>query len=138
MSNARRAIEARYADWRPVKGRKVLQVILEVPLERQGEVLQMLGAPLPDRDIQVAIALLSDQKDASFKGGKNAQRAGILCNEGAFQRWCDAGNPGEAADYIRQRCGVTSRAHLDHDEKAARDFREMALEYETWTRGLAA
>lgn len=138
MSGAPKAIPARYADWRPVKGRKVLQLILEVPLERQGEVLTMLGAPLPDRDIQVAIAIMSDQADGSFKGGKLAQSAGILSNERGFQQWSDTDNPDDAAVFIRQRCGVESRAHLDHDDTAARAFRDMKLEYENWLRGVAA
>lgn len=131
---AKMAVQARYADWRPVKGRKVLQLILEVPLEQQGDVLSMLGAPMPDRDLWVAIALLSDQKNADYKGGKLAQSAGILCNEGGFRQWCDATSPDAAADYIRTRCGVTSRAHLDHDETAAHQFREMKREYEAWLK----
>lgn len=131
---AKMAVQARYADWRPVKGRKVLQLILEVPLEQQGDVLSMLGAPLPDRDLWVAIALLSDQENADYKGGKLAQSAGIMCAEGAFKQWCDATSDDAAADYIRTRCGVTSRAHLDHDETAAREFREMKREYEAWLK----
>lgn len=134
MTGAPKAIQARYADWRPVKGRKVLQLVLEVPLEQQGEVLNMLGAPLPDRDLWVGVAVLTDGKNDSYKGGKLAQSAGILCGEGAFRQWCDATTPDEAADYIRTRCGVESRAHLDHDEKAAREFREMKREYEAWLK----
>lgn len=132
---APKAIKARYADWRPVKGRKVLQMVLEVPLEQQGEVLAMLGAPLPDRDLWVAVAILSDQQNDDYKGGKLAQSAGILCNEGAFKQWAKAkfGND-DPADFIRTWCGVSSRAHLDHDERAAREFRDMKIEYETWLK----
>ena len=72
-----RAIRARYADWRPVKGRKVLQIVLEVPLEQQGDILTMLGAPLPDRDLWVAVARISDEQNTeAFKGGELARRAG--------------------------------------------------------------
>lgn len=133
-----KAIKARYADWRPVKGRKVLQTVLEVPLEQQGEVLAMLGAPLPDRDLWVAVAILSDQQNDDYKGGKLAQKAGILCNEGAFKQWAKErfGND-DPADIIRTWCGVASRAHLDHDERAAREFRDMKLEYETWLKVVA-
>lgn len=134
MTGAPRAIQARYADWKPVKGRKVLQIILEVPLEKQNEVLMLLGAPLPDRDLWCGIALLEDGKNDTYKGGKLAQSAGILCGEGAFRQWCDASNPDAAADYIRSRCGVDSRAHLDHDETAGRAFKEMKIEYENWLR----
>ena len=134
MQGAPRAVQARYADWRPVKGRKVLQIVLEVPLEHQGEVLNLLGAPMPDRDLWVGIALLKDEKNDRYKGGKLAQSAGILCSERAFQQWCDASNADEAAEWLRQRCGVTSRAHLDHDEQAASAFREAKREYEAWLK----
>lgn len=136
---APRVLRARYADWRPVKGRKVLQIVLEVPLEQQEEALTMLGAPLPDRDLWVALALLSDEHNAdAFKGGKNAQRAGILCNEGAFQRWAGARCPDTAAAFIRRRCSVDSRKMLDHDEDAGRAFLSMITDYENWMRGIAA
>ena len=58
------AIRAAYSDWRPVKSRKVLQLVFEVPLERQTEVLTMLGAPMPDREIWCGIALLRDPAHA--------------------------------------------------------------------------
>lgn len=132
---APKAIKCRYADWRPVKGRKVLQMVFEVPLEQQGEVLAMLGAPLPDRDLWVAVAILSDRQNDDYKGGKLAQMAGILCNEGAFKQWAkERFDNDDPADFIRAWCGVSSRAHLDHDERAAREFRDMKLEYETWLK----
>lgn len=133
------AVKARYADWRPVKGRKVLQIVLEVPLEQQNEVLAMLGAPLPDRHLWVAIAVLSEAASET-KGGKLAQQAAIMCNEGAFQQWAahrmkDGVRTAEcAADFIRWRCAVTSRADLDHDEAAGAVFRSMKSEYEAWLK----
>jgi len=132
-----RVIKARYADWRTVKGRKVLQLVLEVPLEQQDEALRMLGAPLPDRDLWVAIARLNEAQNDSFKGGRLAKKAGILCNEIGFQKWAGAENPDGAAIFIRQRCGVESRAMLDHEERAARAFKNMELEYQNWLRDAA-
>lgn len=134
---APKAITARYADWRPVKGRKVLQLVLEVPLEQQGEVLRMLGAPLPDRDLWVAVAVLSEGKNESYKGGKLAQQAAIMCQEGAFGQFVSdkMGVGGmDTVEFIREWCGVTSRAHLDHDEKAGKAFRDLKQEYETWLK----
>lgn len=55
MSDAR-AIKATFSTWRPVNGRKVLQLVFEVPIEQQGEVLTMLGAP---DDKWCAIAVLN-------------------------------------------------------------------------------
>jgi hypothetical protein len=37
------AFSATYSDWRVVKGRKVVQIILEVPLEAAGHAYNVLG-----------------------------------------------------------------------------------------------
>ena len=50
------AILATFADWRTVKGRKVLQLIFEVPLENQAKVLTHLGAPMPMSEMWCGIA----------------------------------------------------------------------------------
>lgn len=136
--SAPRVLQARYADWRPVKGRKVLQLILEVPLEQQEEALTMLGAPLPDRDLWVAIARLETEGKTEAKGGRLAQRAGMLCSEGAFQRFLQADTPERTADRLRYHCGVKSRREFDTDERAARVFADLIVEYENWMRGIAA
>lgn len=129
------AIHARYSDWRPVKGRKVLQIILEVPLERQDEVLRYLGAPLPDRDIEVAVARLRDTEKP--KGGPLAREAGILCNATKFRQFLGAKlgvapNTVDAATYMRNHCNVSSRAKLDHDEQAAKAFVALRDEFNDW------
>lgn len=141
-----RVIKARYADWRTVKGRKVLQITLEVPLEEQADVLDMLGAPMPDRDMWVAVARLSEAQNANaFKGGALSKEAALLCQSGAFRRWvllqlADEGIEGNmpdadgAAAYVREWCGVESRAMLDHVDEAGRRFREMKGEFDLWMR----
>lgn len=53
-----RGIEADFATWRPVAGRKVLQLIFEVPIEQTEQVLKMLGVPQPGESKWCAIALL--------------------------------------------------------------------------------
>lgn len=52
------AIQADYVNWRPVNGRKVLQLVFEVPLESTHDVLTKLGTPTPGESKWVAIALL--------------------------------------------------------------------------------
>ncbi|TIR23971.1 MAG: hypothetical protein E5X34_13020 [Mesorhizobium sp.] len=66
------------------------------------------------------------------KGGPLAQRAGILCNEGAFRLWAEVQTPDAAKAFIYRRCGVESRVDLDYEEEAAAKFKEMTLEYEVW------
>lgn len=100
------AILATFHDWRTVKGRKQLQLIFEVDLERQEEVLTALGAPMPSLPKWVAIALLDKKllegqganapvlsKPVPTKDRRNwnelppATQAGIRCGEPAFQRF---------------------------------------------------
>lgn len=107
------AIKATFSEWRMVKGRKVLQLIFETPLERQGEVLTMLGAPMPDKEIWCAIAKLASLPPAERPGvepssptararasemGKERYaasgpmeqartRAALLANDERFQAW---------------------------------------------------
>lgn len=60
-----RVIQATFSDWRTVKGRKVLQLIMEVRLEDQGEVLKMLGPPDSVGSKWCAIALLDMERAAN-------------------------------------------------------------------------
>jgi len=68
---------------------------------------------------------------AAGKGGELAKAAGRMCLFDAFQRYVAyrIGAPAEgipaqqhAAQFIRDFCGVTSRAQLDHDARAAALF----------------
>lgn len=132
------AIQAVYADYRRVKGRKVLQVILEVPLEQAQQVHDAFGEPMPDGSTWVAVARLNKGIVTERKGGKLAQKAGIISNQGGFQRYVGAENAERAAEIIRSRCAIRSRADLDHDEDAARTFNDLVSDYELWLRDEAA
>ncbi|CDY79454.1 Phage protein [Caballeronia glathei] len=68
------------------------------------------------------------------KGGALAVLAGRLCMDPEFWRFleneygvsfhaCQAAN--EAAQWIREQCGVASRAELDHNEEAAATFHRV-------------
>lgn len=72
MSDAR-AIKATFTEWRMVKTRKVLQLVLEVPLEQQGEVLTRLGPPIPDQEKWVAIALLDPKAQLKDMLGRSRE-----------------------------------------------------------------
>lgn len=63
----------------------------------------------------------------SAKGGALAKLAGIWANEPAFLAWMRSmGLPAytsqDAADFIRARCCIESRAQLDHDAAAKARF----------------
>lgn len=65
---------------------------------------------------------------------KLAQRAGIVCNEGAFHRYLDVANKDEAAARLRRMCMIGSRSELDTDPEASEIFQEIMTGYEAWLR----
>lgn len=68
-----RGIEADFATWRPVQGRKVLQLVFEVPIEQTQHVLDMLGIPQSGGSKWCAIALLQNGSNA---GERSNSRVG--------------------------------------------------------------
>mgnify|MGYP001613672248 CR=1 FL=1 len=50
------AISGDYCDLRFVKGRKVAQIIIEIPIEAAGVFVQAFGTPQPDKTVPVALA----------------------------------------------------------------------------------
>lgn len=136
------AIAGTFVKMESVGTRKVVRLHIECPIEQADVVLKALGGyPDPANARWVGIAPLHSQPDNTLKGGALAQKAGILSNEAAFQKWIELrtgdviDTEERAASFIRSECGVTSRAHLDHDKDAARAFREMTLEYDNWKQG---
>jgi hypothetical protein len=64
---------------------------------------------------------------ARTKGGPLARLAGMWANEPAFLEWMrsisqPANSPQDAADFIRARCCIESRAQLDHSAEAKARF----------------
>jgi len=143
MTDAPAAISASYADYRRVKGRKVLQLILEVPLELAPQVHEAFGEPLPDGTTWVGVARIDPTATPERKGGKLAQRAGILCGEAGFHHYLeergyhvknmDVQAAEAAADIVRGICGgIISRSEIDHNPEAGRKFLDLATSYEAW------
>jgi hypothetical protein len=62
---------------------------------------------------------------AKLKGGPLARLAGQLCGNPRFQAFMGASSADQAADYLRTRCRIDSRAELDHDQDAAQRFHQV-------------
>lgn len=129
-------IKATYADIKTVRTRKVFQIVFEGPIEQMEGAMAMLGAPMPDREVWVAIARLQEG-DEVIRGGKLAQQAGIIGAQGAFQQWIGVKDPEAAAEFIRTHCGVLSRKSLDSNDAAGRKFMDLKADYEIWLREAA-
>lgn len=90
----------------------------------------------------VAVEIGDDEKPVSRdagitasepKGGELAKLAGRLCEDPDFLFWADVGNSEAAAQWIRSLCGVSSRAMLDHDLRAAAIFhQEIRKPFREW------
>lgn len=150
-------IEAEYVEWKMVKTRSSLQLIFEVPLERQEQVMRALGVPLPNVSTPVAIARLVAveersnvvqiedhrqpvEEDDVSPPRPLSQIAAMLCGVGAFQQfiyersehWDHRPTKEEAAEWLRTNCGVKSRTELNTNTDAARRFKEIRSGYEAW------
>lgn len=105
------AFAATYSDWKPIKTRRVIQIVFEVPWEKHNEAYQALGG-MPDpgaerwfgiarlnpqqpqekqdqeiRKSKVPASATPEQHQSARAPNRYAQRAGILCNDPLFQTW---------------------------------------------------
>lgn len=129
-----RVICATYSEWAPVKSRNALKLIFEVPLEQQQEVLNILGAPLPGRELWCAIALLNET--TKKREDRTVQRCVMLCKDRSFQNWVTNSiyeiEPKESWDdeewakqCVYAHCGIKTRADLAYDKEARALWEEM-------------
>lgn len=147
-------IRGTFADFKLIKGRKVAQVVIEVPIEEADAALRALGGvPMPHLDRWCAVALLRDGPAALVSAGKPmpiepegtapslmvaarpwretkfSQQAGILCADLDFQTWLGVTDGAGAAASVRDRCGVASRAELDRDPDAAERWLKLSHDF---------
>lgn len=143
-------IDACFHDWRTVKGRKSLQLIFEIPLEKQGDVLALLGHPEPSGSKWCMIALRAPEKaqapavqasdsERSSKPKRKfnelslPEQAGIRCEDGRFERFLHDRMPDgfvTAEDAVRALCGVSSRRELSTNHAAANKWRAIEREFQ--------
>lgn len=159
------AFQATYADWRVIKGRKVVSISFEVPIEQADLAYQVVGGmPDPSKSVWFAVARLNQgganqepnqptsqtQREAEPEGhpvqsldkwGKLslAQQAGILCGEAAFHKFL-AEKIAPDADF--ERCSEQAAKDLAADivrhhclVQSRKDLREHTPNGRLW-RGL--
>lgn len=82
-----------------------------------------------------------EEPEPPRKGGPLAQRAAIACGEKGFWTFvakkCGVtiASADEAAFWLKERCGVSSRIDFDYDEGSAANFREIDGAYRLWLEG---
>jgi hypothetical protein len=116
------------------------KITLAVPDDEVPKQLDAIGA---GKRFMLALVPIGDDEQPEPiirpKGGGLAQRAGIICNQPSFWKWLyEDGyhclNQSDASIFVRNRCGVTSRAELDHNEDAGKLFENFLTDYEMWMR----
>jgi len=136
------AIPATFAKFQQVSGRKVLQLVFEVPIEAAKQAFDLLGYPTPGTESWVAIAPLKHEPEAKprkpFHELPLPQQAGIKCADIAFQEFLGDMGPipleGQdgvewAAQNVRDICGIDSRAELATNPEAAERWRNILREF---------
>lgn len=147
------AFRATYSDFKLVKTRKVVQIVLEIPVEHANAVLDVLGGmPDPSRETWVGVALLTpdaakpqpvDQPRPA--GAKRdwrdlppAQQAGIRCEEPSFEAFLkeersdDWHESQDAAACVRLICGIGSRSELGSNQRARMIWKQLNDQFEAW------
>lgn len=150
------AFQATYSDFKLIRSRKVVQIILEVPLENSATVLSALGGmPNPGEEIWVGVAKLDLSKlqsGASAPGEAMAEsppgkavasrqhkpvaperrltvRAGILCSDPVFRKWL--GEICRKRDVTENEAAIFIRTECDvPSRKDITPGSEAALQFE--------
>ena len=143
------AFQATFADFRLIKGRKVGQLIFELPIEAVDAALETLGGvPRPDRESWVGIARIDPNRAASaspepvkerrkFSDMPMSQQAALRCDDWEFRTFLRSRNfkaddKDQAADAVRDLIGVKSRAEILPDIPAGRGWLELERQFEEW------
>jgi hypothetical protein len=140
-------ISGDFATFRHVQGRKVLQLVIEVPAESASSVFSTFGYPGSGNPIPVAVARLVEQPKAEptkqrtpFIDLPLAQQAAMRCNEMGFwffirERGGKCEGPDDAARFVRLHCNVSSRADIVEGSTAGERWKALEGEYFAHSRG---
>lgn len=151
-----------FSDFKLVKTRNVAQLVIELPLERADEALELLGGlPRPSREVWVAIARLTanpftvatepatapepvaapeePKERRKFTDLPFSQRAAMLCQDELFGNFlCDRFPDHwytagcDATNTLRRICQVQSRTELNTDHDAAARFDRLSRDFWIW------
>jgi hypothetical protein len=142
-------IEGNLVDAKNIGTHKSFRLVIDIPQEQAMAAIHAFGWPTMTEPVRVAIARLNREVIKGEvglerpKGGKLAQRAGIVCGEEAFETFIKSRWPrifefdpvnSDSAAFVRLYCNVSSRRDLDHNPEAAAKFKKLLDDYEIWLR----
>jgi len=142
------AFHGTFADFKLIKTRSVVQIVIEMPIEHGPTVIAAFGLPSPGAEIPVAVARMAapgtieheepTHPPRRFGEMPRSQQAGIRCGEAAFQRFLSEAvgepvpSPEKAAEIVREQCDVRSRSDLNGAGAAAWD--RLSTDFAIWMR----
>jgi hypothetical protein len=130
-----------FSDFRLIKGRKVCQIVIEVPIEQADQALAALGGlPQPMAETWVALARLETKAKVQPIRPDNTKlslEAALRCKDQQFWQFLGVDNENDAAATVRAQCGVGSRSGLNIDTVAASLWRTLDGQFLAWKRGAA-
>ena len=132
-----------YSDFKVIKSRKVIQMVVEFPIESSNSFVEMFGIPQPHEEQWVAVALMDKRAVIRNETATVAIRdAGILGKNPSFGAWLrdergmsevDPDNPDTIADAIRAILGVKSRSDMISDVNALQVWFSLKASYDAHT-----
>jgi hypothetical protein len=141
----RAAFQGTYSDIKLIRSRKVAVVCVEIPIEAATAFVAAFGMPDPASETWVALARIENMQDDTPKPKRAfadlplPQQAALACQREAFQRFAaESGWVGleiseaGAAEFVREHCGVESRADLNATPAAARSWTQLYHDFQLW------
>jgi hypothetical protein len=97
---------------------------------------QFMVALAPYVETAEVVPIAKARKRPETEGEKAVMRAVILCGNTDFQFWASrfmgSDRLADIEDYVRERCGVQSRAELKTNTDALKKFYALDLEFREW------
>lgn len=157
------AFRAVYADWKLIKTRGQVQIVLELPIEQADAAYEVLGGmPVAGKERWFGIAAIRnpeaipgasdpqpdpasqprpDRVKRDWRDIKPSQQAGIRCDDAIFrvflqnERYDDfIASDFDPAECVRIICGVSSRSLLNTEHRARVIWKQLDDQFEAWKR----
>jgi hypothetical protein len=156
------AFRATYSDWKLIKTRGVVQVVMEIPLADADAAYDVLGGmPVHGKERWFGIAALKSPaeearaklrqdvpQDSHPDGAKRkmdwrevqpAAQAGIRCEDAQFRAflreemgYSRADSPRSAAGVVREICHVNSRSEFSTDNRKRVLWHSLDSQFQAW------
>lgn len=117
-----------FAELKSVKTRSVVQMVIEIPIERAAEIVEAFGFPQPGSEVHVAVARLTNDNAKAEEAKERrrlhdmpvGQQAALACQNAIFRAFVrenfdpNVRDADHVAEWMRRRFHVRSRREISH------------------------